>query len=126
MTYVWDAAVPSVVYGAIVSLDSFGLGFSATDSDDGSDETLDIADPSPGPLGACEAEEVHVAVSVFVRSLAPRDREIVRRLFWLGETQTEVAQYLGVSKMAISKAMAKIAGRGRRRLAPFRASDVML
>jgi DNA-directed RNA polymerase specialized sigma subunit len=44
----------------------------------------------------------------------------------LGETQTEVAQYLGVSKMAISKAMAKIAGRGRRRLAPFRASDVML
>ena len=120
MSYIWDSASPGVVYGAIVSLDSIAVGASAADSGDDCDAPLDIADPSPSPLDACEAEEAHVAIEAFVRSLAPRDREIVFRLFWLEQTQTEVARRLGVTKMAVSKIMAKIAGHGRRRLAPFR------
>lgn len=125
MSHIWDTAAPSVVYGQAVSLDGLLAAPSAGDGGDSPADPFDIANPAPGPLDACEAEEAHVAVGTFVRSLASRDREIVFRLFWLGQTQTEVARYLGVTKMAVSKAMAKIAGRGQRRLAPFRACVIM-
>jgi RNA polymerase sigma factor (sigma-70 family) len=57
------------------------------------------------------------AVDTFVSALPPRDRTIVERLFWLGHTQTQIAADLGVSKMAISKAVARICRLGRERLA---------
>lgn len=58
------------------------------------------------------------AVDAFVHALPERDQLIVRRLFWLGHTQTQIAADLGVSKMAISKAVARICRVGRSLLAP--------
>jgi DNA-directed RNA polymerase specialized sigma24 family protein len=64
--------------------------------------------------------EGFAAVDAFVNGLPDRDRVIINRLFWLGHTQTQVAADLGVSKMAISKAVARICALGRRLLAPHR------
>ena len=79
--------------------------------------TFDIPDSAPHPEARLERGQAHEAVLRFVDALLARDREIVRRLFWDDETQTEIAADFGVSKMAISKAMARIARQGRLALA---------
>jgi RNA polymerase sigma factor (sigma-70 family) len=79
--------------------------------------TFDIPDDSPRPDARLEHGQAHQAVQRFVETLPARDREIVRRLFWENETQTDIAADFGVSKMAISKTMARIARQGRVALA---------
>lgn len=81
---------------------------------------FDIPDSSPSADEQLERDEAFQAVGDFVRSLPPRDQEIVRRVFWNEETQTAVALRFGVSKMAISKAMRRITKQGRAALAPHR------
>jgi DNA-directed RNA polymerase specialized sigma subunit len=49
--------------------------------------------------------------------LSDRERYIVGQIYWHGATQTDVAQRLGLSKMAVSKAVARIHDRGRLALA---------
>jgi len=78
---------------------------------------FDIPDDGPWPDASLEHDQAHQAVHRFVDSLPARDREIVRRLFWEDTTQTEIAADFGVSKMAISKAVARIARQGRLALA---------
>lgn len=79
--------------------------------------TFDIPDPALLADAQLERAQAKEAVSRFVRSLRARDREMVRRIFWEDETQTDIAASFGVSKMAISKAMARIARQGRIALA---------
>jgi RNA polymerase sigma factor (sigma-70 family) len=79
--------------------------------------TFDIPDDAPLADVRLEHSQAHEAVHRFVNSLPARDREIMRRLFWEGATQTEIAADYGVSKMAISKAVARIARQGRLALA---------
>lgn len=79
----------------------------------------EIVDPEPLPDEHLERQEVRLAVSSFVKSLPPRDQEIVRQLFWDGRSQAEVAANLNVSKMAVSKAMTRIVKRGRTALAAY-------
>ena len=66
-----------------------------------------------------ECAEAVRAVDQFVNSLTPRERDMLHRAFWGGETQTAIAAHFGVSKMAVSKALRKILKRGRRALAPY-------
>jgi RNA polymerase sigma factor (sigma-70 family) len=122
MSYIWDTAPACLIFSNAVSLE--GLLDSAVDGNHGNRE-FDIKDPAPGPLEACETQEVSAAVAAFVNSLGEREREIVSSIYWRGETQTEVARRLGVSKMAVSKAVSKIAQRGRRLLAAYRTSILM-
>jgi RNA polymerase sigma factor (sigma-70 family) len=116
MRHYTDAFVYSRALDPVVSLDKL--------IDERLDETgtssFDYPDPSPGPEELLERTQASAAVSAFVASLTPRDQEIVQRVFWRGETQTAVANRFRVSKMAISKAMAKISARGRQALAPYR------
>lgn len=79
--------------------------------------TFDILDSGPPPDTWLEHSQAHEAVLRFVDCLPARDREIVRRLFWEDETRTEIAADFGVSKMAISKVMMRIARQGRLALA---------
>lgn len=79
--------------------------------------TFDFPDSAPQPDARRELGQAHEAVLRFVDCLPARDREIVRRLFWEDQTQTEIAEDFGVSRMAISKAMARIARQGRLALA---------
>lgn len=80
-------------------------------------DPIDIPDDSPRADEQLAQAQGLAAVNGFVDSLPPRDQEIVKRLFWQDQTQTEIAATFGVSKMAISKAMARIGKRGRRALA---------
>ncbi|MBK7663310.1 MAG: sigma-70 family RNA polymerase sigma factor [Sterolibacteriaceae bacterium] len=79
--------------------------------------SFDIPDESPGADAQLEQAQAIAAVEHFVSALSPRDQEIVKRLFWQDETQTQIAASFGVSKMAISKAVARIYKQGRAALA---------
>lgn len=81
--------------------------------------TFDIPDTAPPVDAQLETTEAIEAVTHFVDELAARDREIVRRIFWGDQTQTQIAADYGISKMAISKVMARIAKQGRQALAPY-------
>jgi RNA polymerase sigma factor (sigma-70 family) len=78
---------------------------------------FDIPDDAPGVEACIEHAEAMAAVEHFVGSLPPRDQEIVESLYWRDQTQTEIAARFGVSKMAISKAVARIFKHGRVTLA---------
>ena len=75
-----------------------------------------ISDGAPPVFTELARLETKAIVRRFVNALPIREREIVRRVFWGGETQTAVAADLGVSKMAVSKVMSKITKRGRKAL----------
>lgn len=81
---------------------------------------FDVPDEGPHPDAQLEEFQGCAAVKDFIDSLPPRDQEIVKRLFWQDETQTQIAGRFGLSKMAISKAMARIAKQGRATLADHR------
>jgi DNA-directed RNA polymerase specialized sigma subunit len=119
MHKIWDPSIPCSAYAgfrAVISLDAM---FNEPGS--GSDlPSIDIRDSAPSALDSLMSAEAADAVNRFVGELRERDREIIFRIFWLGETQADVARSLGVSKMAICKAMAKITELGKRRLAAYR------
>jgi DNA-directed RNA polymerase specialized sigma subunit len=78
-----------------------------------------VRDRSPSVVADLESAETKAMVRRFVDTLPRGEREIARRVFWSGETQTAVAADLGVSKMAVSKAISRIAKRGRNALPQY-------
>jgi DNA-directed RNA polymerase specialized sigma subunit len=119
MQKIWDPSIPCSAYAgfrAVISLDAM-----LNEPGSGGDLSgIDIRDSAPSALDSLMSAEAADAVNRFVGKLREREREIVFRIFWLGETQADVARSLGVSKMAICKAMAKISELGKRRLAAYR------
>lgn len=110
-----DAYLFAGAFAPVLSLDALT---SHLDPETGF-STFDIEDDSLNPTHLeLERAEAIAAVTRFVDDLPQRDREIVRRLFWEDETQTEIAESYGISKMAISKALARIVRRGQISLAP--------
>lgn len=103
------------VFAPVLSLDAL----SANSNGDGG-TSFDIRDDALCADEQLEQSQAVEAVADFVDSLPARDREIVKRLFWQDETQTQIAASFGVSKMAISKVMARIAKQGRAVLADHR------
>jgi RNA polymerase sigma factor (sigma-70 family) len=100
------------VFAPVLSLDALIAG---RDADGG--PSFDIRCDAPSIEEQFEQREAVAAVGDFVESLPQREKDIVRRLFWQDETQTDIANSLGVSKMAISKAIARITKRARVALA---------
>lgn len=77
-------------------------------------QPFDIPDDNVQPLDEqVDRDRARVAVNEFVHDLSERDQLIVIRLFWWGDTQSQIAADLGVSNMAVSKAKARILRRGR-------------
>lgn len=101
------------VFAPILSLDEL----TARQHADGG-PSFDIPDESPRVDAQLEQAQALAAVEQFVQALPPRDQEIVKSLYWLDQTQTEIAARFGVSKMAISKAVKRICLQGRDVLAP--------
>ena len=87
------------------------------DPDDDQVLTHTIADPAADVERDLEAGELHLAVSRFVGGLGPEDRELIHRVFWHGDTQSQVALDFQVSGAAISKRMSRIQALGRKALA---------
>lgn len=77
--------------------------------------------PDPGADSEHRYHQQYLAerVSTFVVSLSAREQEVVRRVFWNDERQSDVAKALGVSRMAISKMIKKVERLGRKRLPNF-------
>lgn len=103
-------------FAPVLSLDSLR----ASVESDAEGTSFELNDAEPLADERVERGEARRAVASFVASLSARDREIVRRIFWDEESQTEVATSFKVSKMAISKAVARICSRGRDALAEYK------
>ncbi len=78
-----------------------------------------LPDRTPSVLSLLADRETKAMVRQFIDGLPRRDREIVLGVYWEGETQTSIASRLGVSKMAISKAMTRITKQARRELSHY-------
>jgi DNA-directed RNA polymerase specialized sigma subunit len=100
------------VLAPVLSLDELSAGI-----DPATGLRFDVPDDVPGVEEKLTLDQRHAAVHRFVADLPSRDQELIERLFWQDETQTAIATSLGVSKMAISKAFARIYKRGRTALA---------
>ena len=79
---------------------------------------FDITDPGPLADAFLARMQVIEAVNAFVVILTSREQEIVRQIFWEDRSQKEVAAFFKVSKMAISKTIARIREKGRVALSP--------
>lgn len=95
---------------------SYGSGRPASLGDD------DLSDPlAEGTLdGVCECVDRDLSAShvrAFVAQLPLGQREIVHAVFWEGRSHAEIATERGVSRQAVSKALAKALARGERELA---------
>jgi len=72
-------------------------------------EIFDIRDDeTPSPEDRLAANQTLHILDRFLDSLSTRERVIVEGVHWQGLTQSDVARQLGVSKMAISKTLARI------------------
>ena len=96
------------VFAPVLSLDDL-----RTPGDDDGEASFDITDPEPLADDFLARMQVFEAVNAFVALLTPREQQIVRQIFWEDRSQTEVAAFFKVSKMAISKTVARIREKGR-------------
>jgi len=108
----WQNADFLDAYGCPIRIVSLDACCRHAHGQEGSQVSL-IGDGSPSVVSQLATNETNAIVRKFVDRLPCRDREIVNRIFWDGETQTAVAADLGVSKMAVSKAISRISKRGR-------------
>src|SRR5262245_52211982 len=76
-----------------------------------------LIDPDPRPDEYLEFLQTVNAVIAFTETLSVREREIFHRVVVDEDSQTAVAADLGVSKMAVSKVMARLRRRARGALA---------
>jgi|SRR5271166_3804302 len=104
-----------------VSLDALVV----PDTDDVSVLTHPIPDPAVDLEHQYELTWVQATISAFLGTLGPRDRELVRRVYWEDESQAAVARSFRVSAAAISKRMARIEAKGRIALAVLRNSALL-
>lgn len=69
-----------------------------------------VVDPSQDALALLAESASARAARDFVAILSPRDRAVVRLMFWEGQRQSEIARTLGVSRMAVTKIVKKVFG----------------
>src|SRR5581483_1789721 len=93
----------------LVALAAHGTG-----GDDGYESDLLAHDPDYGadPGFACVEDVRPAAVRAFVASLPASQREIVEAVYWDERTHDEIAVERGVSRPAISRALARVHARG--------------
>jgi RNA polymerase sigma factor (sigma-70 family) len=85
----------------------------------GNDEPFDIVDDVPPIESGLEQLQALKAVDDFLATLSVREQDVVKRIYWEGQTQTEVAKAYGVTRMAICKTVARICRLGREALAAY-------
>ncbi len=99
----------------VVSLDGL-LASNAT----GSSGAFDIPDDTPPLDEFYDAHRAQMAVRDFIETLPPRQRDLIKRVFWDDETQASVARSQGISGAAVSKSLNKVLETGRHQLARFK------
>ena len=84
---------------------------------------FDPPDPTPSVEDRLDGMRAGDAVRAFVEGLPKKQRDLITRLFWDGESQASVARDRGVSAAAISIALKKVLQLGEQRLSRFRDID---
>lgn len=99
-----------------------GPGMQGADGDDLYERDLLARDPDYGTdPGFARVEDVRpAAVRAFVAGLPVSQREIVEAVFWGEQTHDEVALARGVSRPAITRALARVYARGAKELGDHR------
>jgi RNA polymerase sigma factor (sigma-70 family) len=69
-----------------------------------------------------EAMEVAAAIRKFVADLSPRQRFIVKEVFWADRSQADVARELGVTRQAVTMTLETVYARGRNALVEYQAA----
>lgn len=92
----------------------------------GDTPTFDIPDRAPDPAARLDALRAADAVHGFLAELPEKQRDLLVRLYWHGESQASVARSFGVSGAAISKSLTKVLDHGRKRLSVYRNTDLNL
>ncbi len=72
-----------------------------------------LADPAPGPEDTVIERDRQREVEEFVNTLPPQLRLITDRFYWHGESQTQIAGDLGVTRSAVCHALRRVERRGR-------------
>lgn len=72
---------------------------------------------SEDALAAAHYSDRRDAVRAYVEGLPPLQRDVVIRIFWLGETQATIRRMRGRSAMSVSKQLKAALKRGREELA---------
>lgn len=114
----WQTAHFLDRFGSPVRIVSLDAPFRHTDGEEVS-RVKSLPDRGPSVLAKLAHHEMQSMVRKFIEGLPKRDQEIIRGVYWAGETQTAIANRLGVSKMAISKAVARITKQARRVLPEY-------
>lgn len=98
----------------------------ANDADEPSDaDAPEVIDQLAAPVGTVEMNliesetlaEITARVQAFVARLSPRLRCVALRIYWGGQSQTEIAAALGVTRSAICHAARRLERLGRSELA---------
>ena len=69
---------------------------------DGGDSLL-VMDQVGDPKNTDEQWLSHIALAEGMQSLSERERCIIAKRFWQGKTQSEVAEAIGITPMAVSQ-----------------------
>nr|WP_264185390.1 sigma-70 family RNA polymerase sigma factor [Roseicella aerolata] len=80
-------------------------------------EAEEIGDSVADPSAPTEAD-LHIAllkprVADFLETLPARERDIVHRHFWQGQSQVAIACELGLTQSGVSRALDRVVQRGR-------------
>jgi len=75
-----------------------------------------IPDPAPGIEEHLHQRQLRVALKRFVVELSPHLRCIVIRHYWFGQSQSEIAKYLGTTRSAVCHALRRVHKLGFRKL----------
>jgi DNA-directed RNA polymerase specialized sigma subunit len=111
----WDSCVYCSAFSEPLNIDDVVDPPAADSTDDG--QQFEYPDPAWSVEEQLQATEVSGRVAGFIATLSSREQEIVHRVFWLGQTQVEVARAFGVSRVAICKSLKKITKLGCAELA---------
>jgi RNA polymerase sigma factor (sigma-70 family) len=99
-----------------LNIASFDAALDASSDDDTPTGVYLVADSGRPPDEEIAVLQLTEAVERFVAGLSPRQQQIVRSLYWDGESQAEIARDLRVTKSAVSQALAKVHRLGRNHL----------
>ena len=77
-----------------------------------------LGDPLAGENTALEEAEARVMLMPAVKALAERDRKVLYLRFFRQQTQSQIAEEIGVTQMQVSRILSRVLGQLRGELAP--------
>ena len=68
----------------------------------------DVVDPSADVFADVEKKETYAKLYAAIATLTPAQQLLIKKVFWEGKTQTEIAEQEGVARCSINKRLTRI------------------